>query len=138
MCYIIVPPERNFVPSLTRGNPKILPQEDLAGPYSENVTEVFTCIIRNVLPGKSSTSFKFYLGNESRLQSKDGTGEIQEKDESDGTKYVEWNFTTLFNRSDNGVKFSCTVDWKAGQYEKIGLKSTLRGPVQVKCKYPTI
>ena len=136
-CYcvvVVVSPKADFKPSLTRGNLNSFPQEDLTGPYFENVDENFTCYITNVLPGKNSTSFKFYFNSKIRLQSKTGTGEVVEKDESDGTKYVEWKFTTMFDRSDNGGNFRCTVDWKAGQYEELGLQTKLTVPVNVKCK----
>ena len=118
-----------------RGNLHLLPQEDLAGPYFENVDENFTCYITHVSPGKNSTSFKFYFNSEIRLQSKSGTGEVVEQDESDGTKYVEWKFTIMFDRGDNGGTFMCTVDWKAGHYEELGLQSKLTVNVNVKCKY---
>ena len=134
MPFIIVPPKPDVEPSLQRENPKTLPQEALAGPYLENLNEDFICSIKNVLPGKKSTSFKFYQNSKLRLQSKNGTGEVAEKDEGDGTKYVEWKFTTSFNRSDNRGTLRCSVDWKAGQYEVIGLKSKLTEHTNIACK----
>ena len=138
MCFILVPPETDFEPILTHGTPKSLPQEDLTGPYLENINEHFTCYIRNVLPGKMCTSFKFYYNGKLRHQSNHGIGEVVEKDEGDGTKYVEWKFTTVFDRNDNGGSFRCTVDWKAGPYEKKGLRSKLTEHTQVICEYPKI
>ena len=131
VCCILVPPEAVFEPSLTRGNPKTMPH--LAGSYLENTNEDFTCSIRNVLPGKDSTSFEFYYGSKLRLQSKNGAGEIVEKDEGDGTKSVEWKFTTFLNRNDNGGNCRCSVDWKAGQYEEMGLRSKLVDHLNVTC-----
>ena len=137
MCFILVPPKTDFIPSLTLQNPERLSQ-NLAGPYLEDVNEDFTCYIRNVLPGKDSTSFKFYYDSKLRLQSKNGIGKVVENDESDGTKYVEWKFTNLFDRSDNGGTFRCDVDWKAGQYQVMGLRSKLIEYVNVTCKCPTV
>ena len=133
MVYFSVPPETDFEPSVTRGNPRTLPQEDLVGPYVENVNEHFTCYIRSVLPGKDSTSFGLYHDGKLKLQSKTGTGEVVETNEGDGTKFVEWKFSTLFTRSDNGHKFRCHVHWKAGKYEEIGL-SKLTENTKVTCK----
>ena len=132
---ILVPPETDFQPILTHGNNKTSLQEDLAGPFLENITEDFTCTIRNVLPGNKSTSFSLYFGDKLRLESKNGTGQVIEKDEGDGTKYVEWKFSTAFSRSDNGGNFTCNVDWKAGQYNETGLRSKWIQDVNVTCKY---
>ena len=114
------------------------PKEDLTGPYLENEEENFTCYIRNVLPGKNNTSFSFYYNGKLILQSNNGTGEVVEKDEGDGTKFVEWRFTTLFKRRDNDGNFWCTLDWKAGSYEKLGLRSNLAEHTKVICKYSII
>ena len=135
---IIVPPEADFQPGLMRGNFRNIPPANLAGPYLENEDEDFTCYIRNVLPGKNSTSFKFYYDGKLRLQSKKGAGEVVETNESDHTKRVEWKFKTLFNRNDNGGNFRCEVDWKAGQYEVMGLRSKLTEHVNVICKFSTV
>ena len=115
-----------------------MPRKDLGGPYLENLSEDFVCSIRNVLPGKESTLFKFYYNSKVRFQSENATGKVVEKDEADGTKYLEWKFTTSFNRSDNGGVLRCGVDWKTGQYEMIGLKSKLTVHAEVICKYPKI
>ena len=130
-----VPPKSDAKPILMR---RTFPQEDLTGPYLENVDENFTCYIRNVLPGKDSTSFSFYYNYKLRLQSNNGTGEVVEKDEGDGTKYVEWKFTTKFDRGDNGGNFRCTVDWQAGSFEELGIRSDLTEHTKVICKCPMI
>ena len=111
--------------------------ENLAGPYLENVNENFTCYIRNILPGKDSTSFMFYYNDNVRLQS-DEIGDVVEGNQDDGTMFVEWRFTTSFNRSYNAGKFSCHVNWKAGQFNKSGLKSKMTKNVKVICKCPSI
>ena len=126
----LAPPKTDYKPELMRTDPS----KDLVGPYHENINEHFTCCIRKVLPGKSSTSFKFYYDGKLRLQSKGGVGEVVERTESDGTKLVEWKFTTSFNRSDNGGNMRCHVIWKAGPYNRPGLKSINTENVQVKCK----
>ena len=133
MCHILVPPKTDSVPTLLNGNTKSLTQ-NLSGPYLEYESKDFTCYIKGVQPGKNSTSFKFYRNGKLRLQSKDGTGEVIENDEGDGTKHVEWKFTTLFSRSDNGAILRCAVDWKAGQYEVTGLESKLTVHVNITCK----
>ena len=138
MCCILVPPKTAIGPILTHENTKTLPQEDLAGPYLENVTENFTCSIKNILPGKDSTSFSFYSGKKLRLRSENGTGKVIQNDEGDGTKYVEWKFSTFFSRSENGGNFSCNVDWKAGQYMETDLSSTMTQYVNIMCKYPIL
>ena len=133
---ILVPPKTE--PDLFRGNSRPLPQADLAGPFLENVTEYFFCYVSNVLPGKNSTSFKFYFDGKLRHQSKDGVGEVVEKDEGDGTKSVEWKLNTFLSRSDNGGNFRCEVDWKAGQYEIMGLSSKQTEQVNVTCECPAL
>ena len=136
LCFVfIVPPKTDYDPHLTRGDPRVWPPKDLAGPYLQNVNEGFTCYIRNVLPGKNSTSFMFYYDNKLRLQSKARAGEVVESDDSDGTKFVEWKFTISFNRSDNGGKMRCIVNWKTGQYSRTGLKTRLTENIQIVCKY---
>ena len=134
---ILVPPETDSKPIVRHGNNKTLPCEDLAGPYLENVPENFTCSIKNVLPGKDSTSFSFYSSDKLTLQSKNGIGDVIEMDEDDGTKHVEWKFSTSFSRKDNGGNFSCNVDWKAGQYNISGIHSKVTEHVNVTCKYVT-
>ena len=132
-CHFFVfpaPPKDDYKPALIRGDPS----KDLTGPYLENVNEYFTCYIRKVLPGKCSTSFKFYYDGKLRLESKARVGEVVESTESDGTKLVEWNFTTSFSRSDNGGSMRCHVNWKAGPYNRPGLKSINTENVQVRCK----
>ena len=65
------------------------------------MNEQFTCKMTiGKQPGKRNISFKFYYSGQLRLQSKEG--EALESDKSDGTKFVEWKFTTSFNRIDNG------------------------------------
>ena len=135
---ILVPPETDSKPILSHENTKTLLREDLTGPYLENVPENFTCSIRNVLPGKDSTSFSFYSSGKLILQSKNGTGEVIEMDENDGTKFVEWKFSTIFSRNDNGGNFSCNMDWEAGQYKISGVHSEVTQHVNVKCKYVSI
>ena len=139
LCYIlfIVLPGIENEPSLTRENSKTMTYENLAGPYLENIHENFTCYIRNILPGKNSTSFMFDYNDNVRLQS-DEIGEVVEGKQDDGTMFVEWRFTTPFDRSDNAGKFSCHVNWKAGQYSNSGLKSKMTDNVTVICKCPNI
>ena len=129
-------PANDTEPSLTRRKSKTVPQQDLAGPYLENVNVDFMCYIRNILPGKDSTSFMFYYNGKLRLQSANDTEEVLEGNQGDGTKFVEWKFTTTFNRSDNGGKFDCTVKWKAGPHSKSGLKSKVTENTTVICKCP--
>ena len=133
----LVPPEANYKPDFTRGDLRTNPPKDLAGPYLEHVNEDFTCDIRNVLPGKDSTVFKFYYDSSSRLRS-NNIEQVEEISQLDQTKHVVWTFSTSFHRSDNGGKMRCIVNWKAGQYNKIGLRSDLTENVQVTCKYPMI
>ena len=132
---IVLPANENEV-SLTHRNSKIMPQQDLVGPYLENVKEDFTCVIRNILPGNESTSFMFYYNGQLRHLSANGTGEVIEGNQGDGTKFLEWKFTTMFHKSDNGGKFWCHVDWKAGPYSKSGLKSKVTENAKVICKCP--
>ena len=135
MCVaFLVPPKADHAPSLTRGNPQKMLEEQLAGPYLENVSENFTCSIQNIVPGKDSTSFLFYFGDNLRLQSETGTGKVVEVNHGDGNKSVEWRFSTLFKRSDNSGQFWCSVNWKAGQYSRIGLKSKVTDNTKVTCK----
>ena len=133
---IIVLPANETKPSLTHRNSKVMPQQDLVGPYLENVTADFTCVIRNILPGKESTLFMFYYNGKFRLQSANGTGEVLEGNPGDGTKFVEWKFNTMFHRRDNGGNFWCHVNWKAGPYRKSGLKSKVTENATVICKCP--
>ena len=104
----------------------------------ENVIQDFTCGVKNVLPGKNSTSFKFCYNGRVGLQSKNGMGTVVENDQGDGTKYVEWKFSTWFNRNDNGGKFSCAVDWKVAQYGVMDLKSKVVEHANITCKCPTL
>ena len=131
----VVPPKIDYRPDFLQEHVKTSPSDDLWGPYLENKTWKFTCRIRNVLPGKESTLFEFYYNDNLRLQSKDKVGQVEETEERDHTKQVKWRFTTSFNRSDNGGKMKCRVNWKAGQY-KSGLDSIPIENVQVRCKYP--
>ena len=101
----------------------------------ENVNTDFTCLIRYVVPGKDSTSFMFYYDNTLKLQSDNGTGEVAESYDHDGTNIVQWKFTTSFNRSNNGGKMQCIVNWKAGQYVRSGLKGRLTEHITLICKY---
>ena len=139
MCWyfvvIIVLPANDNELTLTHRNSKTMLQQDLVGPYLENVNEDFTCIIRNILPGKESTSFMFYYNDKLRLQSANGTGEVLQSNQADGTKLVEWKFPSMFHRSDNGGKFRCHVIWKAGLYSNTDLKSKVTENVTVICKY---
>ena len=127
-------PAHDNEPILTHKNSKTV-QQDLAGPYLENANEEFTCYIRNILPGNYSTSFLFYYNGKLRLESANGTGEVLESNQGDGTKFVEWKFTTMFHRSDNGGKFGCTVNWKAGPYRRSGVNSRVTKNAKVICKY---
>ena len=80
-----------------------------------------------------SILFKFYYDGELRLQTKDGAGEVLDSKLSDGTKFVEWKFTTSFNRSDNGDYMRCHVNW-IELLSRPDLKSTNTKNVQVICK----
>ena len=91
-----------------------------------------------MLPGKESTLFEFYYDGNLMLQSKDNVGRVVESDEPDHTNHVTWIFTTSFNKSDNGGKMLCCVNWKEGQYNREDLKSIPTENVQVVCKYPMI
>ena len=136
--FLVVPPKSDNNPYLVRGHREIRPLKDLAGPYQENVNRKFSCHIRQVLPGKDSTSFEFYYNGKLRLHSKEGVGKVVESDERDDTKHVTWIFTTSFNRSDNGGNMRCHVNWQEGQYYRRGLKSITTGNVKVRCKCPMI
>ena len=129
-----VPPKTDYRPEFIRGDLKLSSSKDLARPYVENVNEKFTCHIQKVLPGIDSTLFEFYYDGNLRLQSKDGVGQVVENDEPDHTKHIRWEFATFFNRSDNGGKMKCHVNWTAGQYKRPDLSSILSEKVQVKCK----
>ena len=131
-----VPPESDYKPNFVQGDLNIGSSNYLAGPYLENVEMTFSCRIREVSPGKESTLFEFYYNGNLRLQSKDNVGQVEESNERDHTKQVRWMFTTSFNRSDNGGKMKCRVNWKAGQYNRSGLESIPTENVQVICKYP--
>ena len=113
-----------------------MPQQDLVGPYLENANEDFTCVIRKIQPGNESTLFMFYYDGKLRLQSANGTGVVLEDNQDECTKLVEWRFTTMFYRSDNGGKFRCDVNWKAGPYSKTGLSSKVAESATVICKCP--
>ena len=130
----LVPPKTDYTPEFIRGYLKLSSLKNLSGPYLENVNEKFTCHIKKVLPGNDSTLFQFYYDGNLRLQSKDGIGQVLESDEPDHTKHVTWEFATFFNRSDNGGKMKCHVNWTAGQYKRPGLKSIPTEKVQVICK----
>ena len=98
LCVVfLVPPNADYVPNFTRVNPRTSQQKDLTGPYLENNIEDFTCYIRNVLPGKDSSSLTFYYNGKLRLQSKN-VGTVLESNESDGTKSVAWWFNTSFTQ----------------------------------------
>ena len=133
-----VPPESDDKPDFIRGNSKTGSSNYLAGPYLENAEQKFSCHIHKVLPGKESTSFEFYYGENLRLKSKDNVGRVVESDEQDHTKHVKWIFTTAFNKSDHGGKMLCHVHFKAGQNNIQLLKSIPTENVQVICKYPMI
>ena len=134
----LVPPESGYKPDFIQGNLKTGSSNYLAGPYLENLEQEFSCHIHKVLPGKESTLFEFYYDGNLRLQSKDNVGRVVESDEPNHTKHVKWIFTTSFNKSDNGGKMLCCVNWKEGQYNREDLKSIPTENVQVVCKYPTI
>ena len=132
---ITVLPANDNEPNLRHRNSKTMQQQNLVGPFLENVNEDFACIIRNILPGNESTSFMFHFNGKLRLQSANDTGEVLQSNQADGTKLVEWKFTSMFHRSDNGGKCRCYVNWKAGLYSKSGLKSKVTENVAVTCKY---
>ena len=129
-----VPPSATARPVLYRSDPGAANRDDKVGPYMENIPQKFTCVLRNVWPGKDSTTFKFMYSDVQRLSSKDSESNVTDSDESDSTKYVQWTFYTSFNRSDNGGSMECKADWKAGDFTVNGLTSDKTEGVQVICK----